>query len=385
MTDKQVTKTSASLAAADLSASADNALAALGHAGENAVALVEAWVKAGNAAAVNVASDSATGAARKAARRGLNVLKARGVAVPTASHVASVTGEKSPEIAEALMLAPDGGGSVCLVLTSRSVTSRAHSVFVYLHDDFGVHRVNVGDLSQSQLKEALARALPGADYRPVKVPVGWARARIAAARKTHAARGVPEPLGFSSAQSLLEPVPSEPEEHPFDGEGLELGDEDAQDLAKNSHGLHLLPEFRGWFPPKQAVDEMLLKLGERLTPGSEPDPEDLKAKLEEEVVSATDRYFTPERREALSRVMKDSALSVLSREGEVRTLEVVATIKNIRDAGLITNPPHEVGFLRGFFDKAISAMAYQDGGRLRIPIPRAVEASENAGLENLSP
>ena len=87
-------------------------------------------------------------------------------------------------------------------------------------------------------------------------------------------------------------------------------------------------------------------------------------------MSATDRYFTPERRENLSRVMKDSALSVLSREGEVRTLEVVATMKNIRDAGLITNPPHEVGFLRGFFDKAISAMAYQDGGRLRIPMPR---------------
>jgi len=380
MTDKQLSKSSTSLAAADLSASADNALAALGHAGENAVALVEAWVKAGNAAAVNVASDSATGAARKAARRGLNVLKARGVVIPTASHVASVGGEKSPEIAEALMLAPDSGGSVCLVITSRSATSRAHSVFVYLHDDFGVHRVNVGDLSQSQLKEALAKALPGADYRPVKVPVGWARARIARARKTHAARGVPEPLGFSSAQSLLEPVPSEPEEHPFDGEGLELGDEDAQDLAKNSHSLHILPEFRGWFPPKQAMDEMLFKLGERLTPGAEPNPEELQQKLEEEIVSATDRYFTPERRESLSRAMKDSALSVLSREGEVRTLEVVATMKNIQNAGLITNPPHEIGFLRGFFDKAISAMAYQDGGRLRIPMPRAVDASSDVSV-----
>ena len=82
MTDKQLSKSSASLAAADLSASADNALAALGHAGENASALVEAWVKAGNAAAVNVASEGATGAARKAARRGLNVLKARGIAIP---------------------------------------------------------------------------------------------------------------------------------------------------------------------------------------------------------------------------------------------------------------------------------------------------------------
>ena len=380
MTDKQVSKSSVSLAAADLSASADDALAALLRAGDNASALVEAWVKAGNAAAVNVASENAAGAARKAARRGLNVLKARGVAIPTSSHVASVGGEKSPEILEALMLAPDSGGSICLVITSRSATSRAHSVFVYLHDDFGVHRVNVGDLSQSQLKDALARALPGADYRPVKVPVGWARARIAAARKVHATRGVPEPLGFASAASLLEPVPSEPEDHPFDGEGLELGDEDAQDLAKNSQSLHLLPEFRGWFPPKQAVDEMLLKLGERLTPGAEPNPEELQTKLEEEVVSATDRYFTPERREALARMMKDSALSVLSREGEVRTLDVVATMKNIRAAGLITNPPHEVGFLRAFFDKAISAMAYQDGGRLRIPIPRPAEAGSPVGV-----
>jgi len=375
MTDKQQIKSSAPLAAADLSASANDALAALTRAGAQSVSLVEAWVKAGNAAAVSVASESASGPARKAARRGLNVLKARGVSVPSECHVASVTGEKAAEIEEALLLAPDSSGSVCLVITSRSPTSKAHSVFVYLHDDFGIHRVNVGDLSQSQLKDALSRALPGAEYRPVKVPVAWARARIAAARKTHSGRGVPEPLGFASAASLLEPIPTEPEEHPFDAEGLELGEEDAQDLAKNSHGLHLLPEFRGWFPPKGALDELLFKVGETLTPGAEPAPEELQKKLEEQVISATDRYFTPERRESLARQMKDSALSVLSREGEVRTLEVVATMKNIREAGLITNPPHEVGFLRAFFDKAISALAYQDGGRLRIPIPPAPAAS----------
>ncbi len=368
MTEKQTKKSSDTLAAADLSASAETAVQALTRAGSNSVALVEAWVKAGNADAVNAAAERAEGPARKAARRGLNVLKARGVAVPTEHHVTSVTGDKSPEIEESLLLAPDSGGSVCLAITSRSLTSRARSVFVFLHDDFGVHRVNQGDLSQTQLKEALQRALPGADYRPVKVPVAWARGRIAAARKTHASRGMPEPLGFSSAASLLEPVPSEPEEHPFDSEGLELSDEDAQDLAKNSQALHMLPEFRGWFPPKPVVDELLAKVGERLTPGTEPAPEELQKKLEEEIVSAADRYFTPERREQLARMMKDSALSVLSREGEVRTLEVVATMKNIQNAGLITNPPHEVGFLRAFFDKAISAIAYQEGGRLRIPM-----------------
>lgn len=379
MTAKQDTKSSPELAAADLSASADTALASLEHVGVHAVALVEAWVKSGNAAAVAVASERAQGAARKAARRGLNVLKARGVTVPSERHVTSVTGEKSPEIEEALLLAPDSGGSVCLAITSRSATSRAHSVFVFLHDDFGIHRVNVGELSQSQLKDALSRALPGAEYRPVKVPVAWARSRIAAARKVHLGRGVPEPLGFSSAASLLEPVPGTPEEHPFDAEGLELSDEDAKELGENSQALHFLPEFRGWFPPKQALDELLFKVGESMTPGTEPTPQELQQKLEDQVVAATDRYFTPERREALARMMKDSALSVLSREGEVRTLDVVATMKNIREAGLITNPPHEVGFLRAFFDKAISALAYQDGGRLRIPMPQPAPSGAEAG------
>jgi len=370
MTEKSKAKPSATLAPADVSATADTALAALGRAGSAATELVDAWVAAGNAAAIGVAAERAEGGARKAARRALNVLKARGISVPSAPHVVNVTGAKEPLIEEALMLAPDSGGSICLAITSRSATSKAQGVFVFLHDEFGVHRVNTGELSQSQLKDALARALPGAEYRPVKVPVAWARSRIAAARKTHAARGMPEPLGFQTAAALLEPVPAEAPEHPFDGEGLELGEEDARDLAKNSQSIHLMPEFRGWFPPKPAVDEMLQKLGESLTPGAEPEPEKLQQRLDEEVKSATDRFFTPERREQLARMMKDSALSVLAREGEVRTLEVVATMKIIREAGLITNPPHEVAFLRAFFDKAVSALAYQDGGRLRIPMAR---------------
>src|SRR5688572_16145612 len=51
-----------------LGAGADDALNALERAGERAEALVDAWVKAGNAAAVGVAADQAGGKARKAAR-----------------------------------------------------------------------------------------------------------------------------------------------------------------------------------------------------------------------------------------------------------------------------------------------------------------------------
>jgi hypothetical protein len=105
----------------------------------------------------------------------------------------------------------------------------------------------------------------------------------------------------------------------------------------------------------------------------------MQQRLQEEVLAATDRYFTPELREELVRSMKDAALSVLTRLGEATALEVVATMKTIENAGLITDPPQEIGFLRGFFDKALSLLLAQNGGRLRIPVSGArADATDDA-------
>jgi hypothetical protein len=365
------------LDAALLDADAERALGAADQAGGRAVSLVEQWVKRGNAAAVAEVAERGSGAARKAARRGLNVLKSRGITIPEKRRVATLAAPRGQESLEAWMMAPDTSGGVLVVIASRSPASRYRAAFVFLHDQHGVQRVENAELSQSQLRESLAGVLPGAQYKPVKIPVEWARARIAAARKRHAASGVPEPLGFASASALLEPVPDPAPAHPFDDEGLELADEDANELARESANLHRLPEFRAWFPTKAAVDEMLAKLGETLTPGEEPDADAMKAKLEQEIVAATDRYFSPERRAELVAAMKDSALSVLSREGEQRALEVAAVMKVVQNRGLITDPPHEVPFLRGFFEKAVSLLLAQGGGSLRIPIPRSRAESES--------
>jgi hypothetical protein len=228
--------------------------------------------------------------------------------------------------------------------------------------------VELGDMSQSQLRDAMNTALPGARYKPVKVPVAWARHRIAEGQKRLTELGRPEPLGVTSARDLLEPAPETVPEHPFDAEGLELSDEDAREYAKASSKLHNLPEFAGWFPPKPAVDELLAKVGQELTPGQEPDESVFKPVLEEQIDQATDRYFSPQRRATLASAMKDSALSVLSRDGEESALEVVGTMKIMEQAGLITDPPHEIPFLRGFFEKAINLLLIQGNGRLRIPM-----------------
>jgi hypothetical protein len=353
-----------------LGATPDRALAAAAKAGERAEELVSAWVKAGNAGAVNEVAERGSGKARKAARRGLNVLRARGVTIPDRARIASLAGPKEQTIEEAWLVAPDTQGTSVLAVASRTPSSRYRVVFAFLNPNVGVFRLTNAEVSQSQLKESLAQAAPGGAYKAVSVPVGWARQRIAEARRFQKEKSLPEPLGYANAEPLLGPVPPEPLPHPFDSEGLEVGDADAKELAQKSAGLHNLPEFGGWLPPREAVDGLLLKLGETLTPGEEADAKVVQDRLTEEVGAATDRHFTPERREELVRLMKDGALSVLAREGEARALEVVAAMRAIERCGLITDPPREVPFLRAFFDKAIAVLAAQGGGQLRVPVAK---------------
>jgi hypothetical protein len=145
-------------------------------------------------------------------------------------------------------------------------------------------------------------------------------------------------------------------------------------MVKSSAALHNLPELAGWFPEKAAIEELFAKVGQSLVdaghnPGGELPPETLRGALDEQVAAATDRYFTPERRARLVVLLKDAALSALPREGEEKALEIAALAKITAEAGLITNPPREIPFLRGYFEKAVSVLAMQNQGRLRIPMP----------------
>lgn len=368
-------KTSPSpFAPALLTASAEGALAAVTSADARAAELVDAWVRAGNAAAVAEVAERGAGPARKAARRGLNVLRSRGVKLEAPPHVTTFAGGDSGRetVTEAWFVPPDAGGNVLVVIASRSPTARAESGFFYMHDSVGVHAASVGTLSGTGLKDALKRAAE-AGCEPVRVPLDYARQRVNEARAELKTRGIPEPLGMTSAKQLLEPLPASAVPHPLDAEGLELADEDAKDLSQKSAGLHMLREFRAWLPERPAVDEMLSEIGQQLPKGEEQTAELVQRVVKDAVEAATDRYFGPERRAVLVRRMKDCALSVLSTEGEVRALELVATMKCIEQAGLITDPPREIPFLRAFFDKALATLAMQSGGRLQVPVRKGEE------------
>ncbi len=370
-----------------LEATADNALEMLSSASEQTAALVEAWVAAGNVAAVSEVAARGAGPGRKAARRGLNVLKSRGVTVERRRHTASLTGKSATET-KAWMLPANAQGVVTLVLAEHSPTSRSRVCVVQMRDKIGVMRIENANVSGSSLTKKLKEMTGHPSLSPVEVPVDWARARIAAARTRHATSGVPEPLGFDTGAELLEPIPKTRPAHPFDEEGLVIADEDADELAKESARLHALPEFNAWLPPKAAVEEVLYKVGQTLPAGEQPSQELMTERVTEEVKAATDRYFSPQAIEELVEMLKDSALSVLNREGEAKALEVVGTMKVVQRCGLITNPPRENGFLRGFFEKGIQALAMQTKGELKIPMApgtRMPEAPESAPAESEAP
>jgi len=373
-------KSSSNFSPEQLGASAEGALSQVAAAGAEGPALVEAWLGASNAAAIQVVAEQGEGAARKAARRALNVLRARGVNLPSAPRTGGLARSARPDLTrEAWLLPPDSSGTQALVLADRQESGSYNAAFVYFRDGQNILRVQTGSLGLSKIKESMTQALGGAGYGPVSVPWAWAQYRVAERRAWHLAQNVPEPLGMVATQKLLEGAPTVAPTHPFDEEGLALGDEDAERLARESAVLHQWPEFRSWLPPERAVQELLVQIGRRLPAEPGASREVLDPIMREQVAAATDRYFTPERRNALAARMKDSGLSVLARLGEHAGLQVAAVIHVIRGAGLITNPPSDVKFLTGYFDKALAILAAQQGGQLRIPIPRPAGAPSAEG------
>jgi hypothetical protein len=335
--------------------------------------LVDAWVARGNVAAVaRVArEDDAPAPARKAARRGLNVLKSRGVRVPEKANVVRPLAEKIVRTLDARMLPPDGSGASVFTLFSRASGKDTHVVDVVVVENVGVVRVSGGMLSSGRLREWENESKRTRGFAPAPVSVEYARWRVARAREQNQKSNVPAPLELESYTELLEPPPATEPSHPCVVAGLDLSPADGAGRVEKSASLHGEPELRGYLPTRAALQELLVKLGERVASGGKEQPTNdaFAAYLKEEVAAAADRFFIPEIRDLVGARMLDAAASILARSGKERALDVLATRDALLKAGLITQPPREIPFCRAFFDKAIAALAQQSGGRLDIPLP----------------
>jgi len=318
------------------------------------------------------------------------VLKSRGLAIPAKPRVARI--DSRAEVAlEATFLPPDSTGTTAISITSRDASGRYHLAEVIVRENVGIVNAGSAWLSGTQLREGRTRALEGLGVAPVQVPVEWARARIAAAKKQNAASGRILPLGLSGCQELIESSSEEAVAHPLADLESALTSEIAAARTPGSESLHEEPEFRSWLPDRGTLEELLQRLGQRLGPQGTSDPQLVNTALREEMESSTDRFFSPDVRNVIANRMHDAAISVRARKGNARASEVLAVARAVREAGLITSPPREIPFLVAFMQKGISLMAHQGGGSLRIPMAApsqqapaappapADESTENAG------
>jgi hypothetical protein len=367
---KDDTGAAASFDAGALETGADGAVAAVVKAGERGGALVEAWVQAKNAAAVAAVAedDKAPAPARKAARRGLNVLKARGVAVPERARVTRLAGDPV-EGYDAWFVPPDGAGTHMVILAARRQSGKHYVVHTTLREDVGLLDVRALEMSRSQLKASFDESSRRMGYPPVSVPVDWARARVALARSNNAKSGAILPLGLESHAEVLGPAPDKAPPHPIDQAKLEIPA--AATVVAGSADLHREPELGAWLPAGPAVQDLLVEVGQKLASagGPEQDPKKIDDAVRDALDNATDRFFGPEVRERLAERMKDAAISILARHGRERAAETMGVAAAVVSAGLITSPPREIPFLRGFFQKALAILASQQGGQLSIPVP----------------
>lgn len=335
---------------------------------EAAQKLVEAWAKAKNAAAVQELAEHGEGKVRTAARRALNVLKSQGVTIPEPRRRVALA--PSTQEVKAWFLPPDTNGVRVLGFATANAGA-SKGCLAFFRDDQAVFKVECSTTTPNKLATAMKNAAPGSGLEPVSVPLAWARHKIASCRTLMNRNKRTEPMGFLSAKTLLEPAPGEAPEHPFDAEGFVFSAEDAKAQAADSGALHHQPEFRSWLPHPAAVQELLALVGKQLTPGEEPDQAKVSELLREEMLAATDRLFTPEQRTLLAAWMRDAGISLVARAGEELGMKLAATIQCVEAAGLVTNPPRDVPFLRAFFEKAVQLMMARNGGRLDIPIPKA--------------
>jgi hypothetical protein len=357
--------------AADLIAAGwDDAVDAIRGAGAAAVALVERWIAASNAVAIAAVAEAEgiDNSARKAARRAINVLKARGIELPARPRVAQPS-EGAARTFEATMLPPDSSGTGSFSIIAREAGSRYHLAEVIVREPIGIVHAGTAWLSGTRLKAGRERAEEAVGVAPTPVPVEWARYRVAKARALNAKSGQILPLSFEGCRELMEPVPATEPPHPLATLEADVTPELAAERTPGSASLHEEPEFRGWLPDRGAINELLQKVGERVGEDGISDAALVDEAMREELSAATDRFFSPEVRDIVASRMRDAAISVQARRGKDRALDALAVARAVREAGLITSPPREIPFLVSYFQKALGWLAHQSGGQLRIPVP----------------
>jgi hypothetical protein len=285
----------------------------------------------------------------KEARRGLHLLRARGVAVPEPSRPAPAP---APEPATepplpAYASAIDGHGERAVWLP-RAVPGKGIEVGqAVISDERGLVELQLALVGRKEWR-AVARDLVerGAAMGVGEIDRGLARSLVAAARARNEASGGRVPEGADRWLAHLGPAapPPDPAQR-FPA----LPEEEEREALAASGALHDLPLLRGWLPEEDFLREVARQLDEVAVSPLYLDERQRREQAGRLVAQAVERYLADgaRRRRLSGRLF--AAADHLDRTGDLASARAAAAAARALGAGA---PALSVPFARRLVEKA---------------------------------
>jgi hypothetical protein len=289
--------------------------------------------------------------AAKEAKRGLHLLKARGVAVPEPPRPAPPPAPAVPEAPlPCYATAIDGHGERAVWIPRPIPGKGVEIAQAVLSDDQGLLELQLGVLGRKEWRR-LAEGIveKGAAMGLGELDRAVAAALVVAARALNDRSGKPVPEGADLWLSQLGPVA--PATEPPPPGPLPEAEERAALAA--SGALHEQPLFAAWLADEPFLREVAAKLDEVAVSPLYVDELQRSEQLLRTVEDAADRYLDEARRATLSRRLLAVAGHLLSR-GDAPRANAAAAAGRALAAGA---PAREVPFARILVEKAFPGVA----------------------------
>ncbi len=326
-----------------------------------ALAACRAALGAGRADLLATLAGHATKEVAKEAKRGLHLMKARGVAVPEAPRPAAPAPAIAPEPPlPAYATAIDGQGERAVWVPRHIPGKGVEITQAVLSDVHGLLELQVGVISRKEWR-AITKGLveKGAAMGLGELDRARAVSLIAAARAQNDRSGQRVPEG---ADLWLAHVgPAAPLPAPAPAAAL-TPDEEREALAA-SGALHELPLFSTWLAEEPFLREVAAKLDEVTVSPLYVDERQRAEQLVRTVADAVERYFDEGRRALLSqRLLAVSAH--LEERGDAPRARAAAAAARALSAGA---PAHGVPFARLLVEKAFPGVVATPGAPPEAP------------------
>jgi hypothetical protein len=293
----------------------------------------------------------------KEAKRGLHLMKSRGVAVPEPPRPAAAAPATTPEPPlPAYATAVDGRGERA-VWAARAVPGKGVEITqAVLSDERGIVELQVGVMGRKEWR-ALARGLveKGAAMGLGEVDRARAVALVAAARPTNDRSGHPVPQ--RADLWLAQQGPAMPPPDPAAAFPALAPDEEREALAASA-ALHDLPLLATWLADEEFLRDVAARLDEIAVSPLYVDEEQRAAQMARTVADAVDRSLDGGRRPLLAARLFSIAEHLQARGDAAHARAAAAAARAIAGGA----PAREVPFARLLVEKAFPAAPPGEGG-----------------------